>query len=242
MSPTDIIIAASVFSLASIVHGICGFGFGLVAVGMLSLLIDPKLAIPLDLIAASVNCFYMAWLLRKDVIWKETLLLVILTTIFIPIGTIFLRNLDRSYVIRSIGIIILFVSLISLFKLSDLKFFKYNCFKWISGVVGGLLGGAFNLPGPLLVLYAYNGVWPVRNAMANLQFIFSTMAVITLISFRTAGLLSTKIIGIGLLFVPIVIGFTLLGSFISKKLSIQQLKTAVNIMLFVLGCSLIFKA
>ena len=172
---------------------------------------------------------------------RETVTLILLTIIFVPAGTIFLRNFDRMIIVRSIGIVILVVSLISLLKLENLKLFASRLFKFFAGAVSGLLGGAFNLPGPPLVLYAYNCAWPTKNAMANLQLIFSTMTIITILSFRIAGLLTTQIVVYGLAYMPLVALFTFIGSWISKKLSVKYLNIVINFFLASLGISLLVK-
>ena len=45
------VFAGVVFSVAATVHGLCGFGFSMITVGALSLLIGPKLAV-------SLVCFF----------------------------------------------------------------------------------------------------------------------------------------------------------------------------------------
>ncbi len=110
LSGLQIFVVAVVFSLAGLVHGTCGFGFSMISVGILSLVLGPKLAVPLDLIAATANCFYLAWLLRKDIIWKDTIVIIILSFVFVPLGTYYLRNINPVFVIRSLGIVIVIVS------------------------------------------------------------------------------------------------------------------------------------
>ena len=236
-----IVLVGVVFSAAAAIHGLCGFGFSLISVGILSMLLGPKLAIPLDLIAASANCFYLAWLLRRSIMVKETVTLIILTIVFVPAGTMFLRNFDRMILVRSIGVVILMTSLISLFKLKHSKLFASKMFKFFAGAVSGLFGGAFNMPGPPLVLYAYNCAWPIRNAMANLQLIFSAMTFATVLSFYLAGLLNAKIVCFGFAYMPFIVLFTFIGSRISKKLSVRSLTIVINVFLVCLGVILLVK-
>ncbi len=240
-NPNTIVITGVIFCIAALVHGICGFGFSLLSVSILSLLIGPKIAVPLDLVVASVNCFYLAWLMRKFILYRETVLLVVLTFLFVPLGTLYLRDMNSSLIIRSMGIVILVVSAISLFKAEHLRIFSSRFFTYFAGMAGGLLGGAFNIPGPPLVIYAYNCHWPLINAKANLQFIFSVMALITFISFISADMLNWKIFKLGALYSPFVFAFTFCGAWIAKKIKSKQLAFVVNILLAFLGLTLIFK-
>jgi len=239
--PTTIVLIGLVFSAAAVIHGLCGFGFSLFSVGVLSILIGPKLAIPLDLIVASANCCYLMWLLRKSIMFKETIVLIILTILFVPLGTLFLRQFDKAVIVRGIGAVIVTIALVSLLRMKHLKIFASTGYKWFAGAASGMLGGAFNLPGPPLILYAYNCGWPLRNAMANLQLIFSVMTVMIVLSFSAAGLLNLRIVGMGLAYMPLVIAFTFAGSWMSKRLQVKHLSVVINIVLLCLGTSLLIK-
>lgn len=237
----EILFSGTVFSIAAVLHGICGFGFSLISVSVLSLVLGPKLAVPLDLIVATANCFYLAWVLRDHIIWKETFTLIIFSLLFVPLGTLYLRHINPAIVVRTLGLVVICVSLLAIFRKRKLSIFSSRYFKWIAGSLSGLLGGAFNIPGPPLVLYSYNSHWPVRNAKANLQLIFSVMTLMIIISFYKAQLLSTDILLAGIGFMPFVIFFTFLGAFIAKKMAVNILTMAINIMLFVLGLFLLIK-
>ncbi len=235
---SEILTAGVVFSIAGIIHGLCGFGFSLFAVGILSLILGPKTAVPLDLIAASANCFYLMWLLRKDIIVKETVVIVVLTCLFVPLGAHFLNSVDSSLILRTLGAVIITAAVISLLGPEKLRLFAARPFQYIAGVLGGLLGGAFNVPGPPLVVYAYNSHWPLRNAMANLQFIFSVMTLIAIPTYFLNGLLTLKITGYGILYIPVIIACTFIGSKISRYISSAHLRKIVMVVLVLLGANL----
>ena len=112
----QLILIAGIFSTASLVHGLCGFGFSMLSVGIMSMFVTPKIAVPLDLVVASANCFYLAWLLRKSIKLRQCLLLIILSTVFIPFGALYLRNLNPTVVIRSLGVVIVLVPTITILK------------------------------------------------------------------------------------------------------------------------------
>ena len=236
-----IVFIGTIFSVAAVLHGLCGFGFSMLSVGLLSLLIGPKTAIPLDIVAASANCFYLAWLLRKEIILRETLLIIIISILFVPLGTFYLSKFNSTIIIRSLGTIILLVSLISVLKKEHSKIFSSKYFKYIAGALSGLLGGAFNIPGPPLVLYSYNSHWPLRNAMANLQLIFSVMTIVIVLSFSSADLFNLKIVTMGAAYIPLVAIFTFIGLRISKRLELKHLSIVINVFLLCLGATLLIK-
>ncbi|MHC4596931.1 MAG: TSUP family transporter [Planctomycetota bacterium] len=236
-----IVLVATVFSVAAAMHSLTGFGFSLISVGILSLLIGPKLAVPLVVIASAANCIYLMWLLRRDIMFKEVIALVVICALFTPVGSICLRHFNKTVIMRFMGLVILVVSFMSLLELQHLRLFAARPFKWLAAAVAGVLGGAFDMPGPPLVLYAYNCDWPVRNAMANLQFVFAVLSPIIIISFGLSGLLNRVVVGWGIAYTPLVCLFTIIGSWISKRLSIRHLNVVINVLLVLLAISLVVK-
>ena len=112
-------------------------------------------------------------------------------------------------------------------------------FKWIAGALAGMFGGAFVAPGPPLILYAYNCKWPIRQAMANLQFIFVVQSIAIIISFAFAGFFNGPIALTGICLGPPVVFFSIVGSKISRKLELPHLRRVINAVLLLLGIALI---
>ena len=233
-------IIAVVFSLAAFMHGLCGFGFSLISVGILSLMIGPKQAVPLTVVASTANCVYLMIALRKKIMFKKAMELVLLGLIFVPVGVLYLTHFNKSLILRTMGLVILVVAIISLLKLDHAKLFAAKPFKWVASSLAGILGGAFNMSGPPLVLYAYNCGWPIRNAMANLQLIFTVLAPIEIIMFIATGLLTVSNALVGAFCVPLVILFSIAGSYLSGRMRLGHLQITINLFLLLLAGSLIF--
>ena len=136
---------------------------------------------------------------------------------------------------------VILVASISLLKAEHLRIFSSKPYQYMAGITGGLLAGAFNIAGPPLVLYAYNCHWKLVNAKANLQFLFSVTTLMGFASFTAAGLLNWQIVGRGLLYAPIVIAFSFAGAWIASRMNTRQLTIAVNLLLLMLGITLIVK-
>ncbi len=236
-----IILIGAVFMLAGLLQGLCGFGFSLLSVSVLAILIDHKLAVALAAVAGSANSFYLAWLLRRSIMVRSSLVPIVIALVFVPVGVWFLRCVDRSIVVRALGVLVLVVSAIGLVRAQKLRVFASRPCKWVAGAASGIFGGAFNAPGPPLVLYAHNCDWPTRNAIANLQFMFSVIAVGTLSAFWCADVLNARRILWGLAYMPAVMVFSLLGSRLSQKLPVRHLTVLINVVLLCLGVMLAIK-
>lgn len=233
-------IIAVVFSFAAFMHGLCGFGFSLISVGIFSLMFGPKQAVPLTVVASTTNCVYLMITLRKKIMFKKAMELVLLGLLFVPIGVLYLSHFNKSLILKTMGLVILIVAIISLFKLNHAKLFASKPFKWVASSLAGMLGGAFNMSGPPLVLYAYNCGWPIRNAMANLQLIFTILAPIEIIMFIITGLLTVNNALAGAFCIPLVVLFSFLGSYLSKQMRLGHLQIAVDLLLILLAVSMMF--
>lgn len=234
-----IFLIGCIFSVASMVHGVCGFGFGLLSVGLLTIIIGPTIAVPIVGVASLANCLYLGWLLRREIMYREILLLTLLSLVFIPVGTLFLAGCDSRMVSMTLGIVIIFIVLLSLINRKYLRLFALPWFKWFAAISSGILSGAFNIPGPPFILYAYNCGWSVKKAIANLQFIFSVMAVVTIISLMLAGLLKVQTIVLGILYMPLIMVFTFAGARVSNRLSPGGIGVAINFVFILVGIILI---
>ena len=96
---TTFILIGLVFSMAALLQGFSGFGFSLLAVPILSLLVDPKTAVPFNAVASSITCIYLAWVMRKSVTIKPVIGLLLIILVSLPFGILFLRHFDREVIL-----------------------------------------------------------------------------------------------------------------------------------------------
>ncbi|WP_456384925.1 TSUP family transporter, partial [Desulfolithobacter sp.] len=66
---TTALLAGTVFLAAGFVQGLTGFGSALVAIPLLSLLMDVKTAVPLCTLNGMIITMYLGWRLRNHLHW-----------------------------------------------------------------------------------------------------------------------------------------------------------------------------
>lgn len=147
----ELLVALSI-SLAFMGQAIFGFGGGLVAIPLLSLVIDVREAVLLSLIFQFLVGFAVIPVL-KHVAWKKIGYLLLGLAIFTALGTFFLAAVDRrllEYVL--VGYIFLFLG----------KEIFYPNFRlgsasplagFLSGALGGIFQGMLGAGGPNIVIY-----------------------------------------------------------------------------------------
>ena len=191
MTPLDYALVALVLAFASFVQSASGFGFALVAVAALPQIIGLEPAIALIAAFNLLVSLSTLWWNRKDFSWSKAWPLTVAICVTLPIGFWFLKNADGTLLIRVLGVILITVALMDL-RLSVPAMLRARLGRatverktkqeeraslpawsvWPLGLIGGVLGGAFNVAGPPVVAFAYSQPWSKTQTVAVLQTVF----------------------------------------------------------------------
>jgi len=212
MDSTFILIGLIIL-FASFTQGFSGFGFQLVALSLLSLLMDLKYAIPLCALFGLVINIYLIIHYKEHLDFRELKSLIIGSLIGIPAGVYFLAEADSGLIKTILGIVlILFVlmSFTNIVKASGIN----QSWGYLFGLMSGLLGGALNTNGPPVLIYFYLQNWDKFKIKASLTgfFLISTVFIIT--GHAVSGITTSSVLLDFLTFLP----FVLLGQFFGVKL------------------------
>lgn len=175
----NIVLVGLVILLAAFTESLSGFGSALVAMALLPSLIGLQMSTPLVALVAVVLEAILLLRYREalDVhaIWRVVLAGLIGT----PLGVLFLTRVNEQVALSILGFVI---AAYALYALLGLKLPRLDGPMWAysAGLVGGLLGGAYNTSGPPVILYADCRRWQPNVFKSNLQgyFIISSLAVL----------------------------------------------------------------
>lgn len=166
-----------------------GFGESLIAVPLLAIHMPIEVAAPLSIL---VSITVAGMIILQD--WKKVHLksagLLVLSTIFgIPPGLLLLTSVEEQIVKIILGIIIILYSIYSLLGKSP-AVLKEDKMNWLlgCGFVVGILGGAYGLNGPPLVVYGSLRRWSPQHFRATLQGYFFPASIAGMIGFYISGL------------------------------------------------------
>ena len=164
----DWLLGAVIVAVASFVHGLAGFGIGLVALGLLPLLMSPVTAVVLITTYALVFSLGMFVPLRRATQRRPLALLVAGTVAGTPLGVWLLAVLPGSVLTRLIGLTLLAIVLLEWLGVSPARLEGPG---WAlgAGLAGGITGGAVGTPGPPVILYAASQRWPPRAVKAGVN-------------------------------------------------------------------------
>ena len=152
MDWTVILYAMACIFGAGIVRGYSGFGFSLLAVTSLALVLKPQEIGPsifLLEIAASLHLLPSIW---RDIHWRSILPLILGCTAATPLGVWFLANIPAPPMQVALAIFVLAATLL-LWRGKTLSRMPGPAAAAAVGAAAGLFNGAFGIGGPPVILF-----------------------------------------------------------------------------------------
>ncbi len=140
--------------LAAIVRGYSGFGFSLLAITALSLVLPPAEIVPSIFmleVAASLHLLPGIW---KDVHWRSISLLLAGCLAGTPFGVWLLAHVAAPPMLLALGIFVL-VSAAVLARGFALKTMPGRGVSFAIGAISGLFNGAFSTGGPPVIIFYF---------------------------------------------------------------------------------------
>ena len=230
-----------VLFIATVIRSAFGFGEALVAVPLLALVIPYKVAVP---VAVLVSITIAAVIVAQD--WQKIHVrsagwLVFATLFGTPLGLWLLTAAAESVVKAILALVIIAFSAYSLAARTPIEL-KNDRLAWLFGFVAGILGGAYGMNGPPLVVYGALRRWSPEFFRATLQGYFLPASLIGMAGFWMAGLWVDDVTDYYLLSLPAVLGAILLGRVIHRRLKDRRFLTYVHVGLIALGIALLIQA
>ncbi len=235
-----LILSALILFFASFTQGLTGFGFAMVAISLLSFIMDIKEAIPLAALFGLVNNVYLIIKLKAHIELRELKSLIIGAFLGIPFGALFLSKADPDLVKTILGITILLFVLSTNLNLIKQRQINSN-WGYLCGVLSGLLGGAFNINGPPVLIYFYIMGWDKFKLKASITgfFIFSSITIV--IMHIVTGVTTQKIFFTFLYIIPVVVIGMVIGHSLFHKVSTKLYNRIILIGLTIIAFFMILR-
>jgi len=236
--PIAIWINLAIF-LAIFTQGFTGFGSAMIAMALLPDLVGIQVATPL--VALELEIFEVYMLLRyRRAINVRTVWPIILSAVAgIPFGLLFLKRVDEDRILAVLGCLVLGYALYALsgFRLPALKRRRWQ---YGAGFLAGLLGGAYNVSGPPVILFGTARRWPPKEFKANLQGFFVFSSFFTLMGHFISRNLTPEVWQKFWISLPALVIGGLLGTSMDRYLDPERFRKIVLVVLVILGVRLIF--
>lgn len=230
----------AIIFIATLVRSTFGFGESLVAVPLLILFIPIETAVPLSVLISILVAAIVVIQDRKQVHFNSAKWLIFFAALGIPLGLLLLIYGNESLVKLILGLTIILYAVYSLFSKSNFSLSIDNKFwLFICGFASGILGGAYGLNGPPLVIYGNMRKWSAKHFRATLQAYFLPASSLAMLAYWYKGLWSGTVSYYFLICIPVIIPAILLGRFFNNKLKDGNFLNYVYIALILIGLVLL---
>lgn len=231
---------ACILALAFFIRGIAGFGSGLIAIPILTLMLPIAIVVPLMVMLDYVASLSHGLKNRNDIQWKELLPLIPFSLAGVVVALFFLSKSDALLLTRAMGV---FIILFALYTLSGFTPKTGVAKGWggLAGFSGGMIGTLFGTGGPLYVTYL--------KARGLEKIVFRTTLAVAflldgagrIVGFASAGFFNREFIAMMALALPVMGIFMYLGGHVHTRITQLQFQRGISILLIVSGSVLVFK-
>lgn len=224
---------------ASLVHATLGFGTALVAMPLLALTVGVRLATPLVGLVALTNVALLLARTWRSVDLQVAWRLLLASAAGIPVGVLTVRFASEHAVKAILGVLLSVFGLYSLTRLG-LPISTRQVWLYVFGFISGVLGGAYNINAPPVVMYGAMQQWPVERFQATLQGYFLPAAVLICVGHGVGGLWTQAVLGLYLVALPLVLLALFLGRRLSRHIPTAMFQPLLYGALIILGLLLLW--
>jgi uncharacterized protein len=236
---TTVLVLAVLF-LATFIRSALGFGEALVAVPLLALTLPVQVAAPLAVlvsITVAVVIVIQDW---RNIHVRSAGWLVLSTLFGIPLGLLLLKTVSESIVKAILGA---FIIAFAIYSLAGRKpELHSDRLAPVFGFAAGVLGGAYGMNGPPLVVYGILRRWTPAHFRATLQGYFLIASMVGMAGYALTGLWTRTVTGYFLLSLPLALIAIFLGHALHRRLSSSRFQICVNVGLALIGGLLLKQA
>jgi len=201
----DFVLILAVMLLAAVIQGSTGFGFGLVAVGVLALFMPVQEAACLNVLPALVLNATLLLRLHRHLRWRDIRWIAPAILLATPVGVVGLLTLDAR-VMNGVLAAVLGVAIVqSLLPRAGHR--PWHPF-WLggpTGILSGLLAGAYGTGGPPVIAYVQSYRYEMPRHVACLQLLLAIAGSIRVVSLAAQHALTREqwmVNGIAALVIP----------------------------------------
>ncbi len=232
-----------VLFLATTIRSTFGFGEALFAVPLLALRIPLAIATPL---AVLVSITIALVVVAQD--WRHIQVrsvggLLGSTVLGIPVG-LMLLTIGKPQPMKAALAVLLIAFSVYCLRRRTLFTLQHDSKRWLlaCGFCAGVLGGAYGMNGPPLVLYGAMRRWSAQQFRATLQGYFLPASIVGMTGYWLAGLWTPVVTHDYLLSLPVVLPAIWLGRILNRRMRGDRFLKYVYFGLATVGCALLIQA
>jgi len=237
LEPLTYILVMLIIFLAAIIMGITSFGFAMIAVPLLNLLLPLKFLVPVLILYGVLIDIVLLLPIYKHLNLKGMGYLVGAGILGVPIGTWLLVVVDESIMKIAVGVLII-VSAWMLYSGLRVQIKNEKLGNVIAGFTSGILNGSLTMSGPPVIFFYSNQQLEKQVFRANLAFFFLVTTVFTVPVMMTSGLITPEVLNYAVTMSPSLL-ISSAGILIGSKIGTSMNSTLFNrislLLFFIMG-------
>jgi uncharacterized protein len=230
----------AVLFFATVIRSAFGFGEALVAVPLLALVVPVGIAAPVAVLASITVALVVVLQDWRHIHVRSAARLVVSTFFGIPLGLLVLKTVPEAIVKAVLAVVIIGFSIYSLVRPSHYEL-KNDSLAWVFGFFAGILGGAYGVNGPPLVIFGTLRKWSPAHFRATLQGYFLPASMAGMCGYFFAGLWTATVNRYYLWSLPGIVVASFLGRVINRRLNARQFLLYVHAGLIGIGVLLLIQ-
>jgi uncharacterized membrane protein YfcA len=241
MTDWTIVQVVAVMFLATLIRSAFGFGEALIAVPLLALFMPVTMSAPLAVLMSITVAGVIVVQDWRHIHLRSAWRLVLPTLLGIPLGLWGLKTIPEIIVKAILGVILIAFSTFSL--IGRIRYeLKDDRFAWLFGFAAGVLGGAYGVNGPPLVIYGTLRRWSPEYFRATLQGYFLPASLVGMFGYWWAGYWVRDVTLYYFWSLPAALAAIFLGRIIHYRLKGRSFLLYVHLGLILIGSSLLIES
>ena len=224
--------------VAAFVQGMVGFAFGMIAMGLGTIILDARTASIVVAPLAATNILIVLWSVRRDVRLVHVGPMVLGVLCGLPLGLVLLLGGGVSLIRVLVAALLMYVGVT---RLLHRRVTPRRVAPWwgaLAGLVGGVLGGAVNMSGPPLIAYAARQPWSPRTFKATLLTTFVIGTGVKTVALIWHGALDGPLLAMTGALLPAVLVGSYVGIHLFSRIDRERFGLIVALLLILLGVGL----
>ena len=238
---TTFIIVSIIFFMAGFIQGLSGFGSALLAMPLLTIFIDVKVAVPLCILNSFLITSYLSFKLKDYMEIKKILPLIVGSLPGIYLGIVFLKSMESDLIKILLGLMIVVYCFYTLvFRPAPRKI--HRAWAYLAGFGTGFIGAAFSAGGPPAIIYTTLTGWSKNHIKATLTGFFFIGNIFVITGHAASGLTNALVLKYMFTSAGFVLSGVYLGSLLYDKTDTRVYLKLILATLMALGIMMIGSA
>ena len=235
---------AVIVLISALLQAALGFGFALIAVPLLMIVLPPQTAVICVFLLASVASVLTLRAAKSDVNVGEAKRLSIGAVLAMPLGVILLISAPSIALRLLLGIVTIAAALWMLFGHEEPKddHVPNAALGYVAGAISGVLNTALSTNGPPLVVYLRHRGLSTQAFRSTISVVFTVSNLVGLVFLALGGAIHKEALVLALLAAPFNLIGWMLGNAWSRHLAPHHFDRVVDVALLVSGIVVLVRA